>query len=137
MGFAAGPRDAHIPAMASVPEFFAHFPIRPISSAELDLALEAPGARVTILFLWGYQCPNCDIAKRAMLLHRNRLDWPDVRWLHCNVYDDPAMVNRFSLHGVPVFIVLRGTRPAGRVTGWPGIEPFVAAMEKQRVISQG
>jgi len=118
--------------MSSVPEFFARFPISPISSAELSAQLDAPGPFLTLLLLWGYQCPNCDVAKRALLLHQDRLAWPDVRWLHCNVYDDAAMATRFSLHGVPVFMVFRGAKSPGRITGWPGIESFVAAIEKQR-----
>jgi len=85
------------------------------------------------MFLWGKDCPNCDIAKRAMLINPARLLWPDVRWLHCNVYDDPAMGLRFGLHGIPVFLVFRGSRPMGRITSWPGAEEFAAAIERQLV----
>jgi hypothetical protein len=115
----------------AVPDFFTRFPARPVADASLTAMLDEPGAQVTVLFLWGYQCPNCDVAKRAMLSHQSRLAWSMVRWLHCNVYDDPAMATRFSLHGVPTFIVFRGRKSAGRITGWPGIDPFVAAIEKQ------
>jgi hypothetical protein len=118
--------------MSAVPEFFDQFPIRAVSSGALDEVLQAGDEpRLTILFLWGYQCPNCDIAKRALLLHRAELAWPQVQWLHCNVYDDAPMATRFSLHGVPVFLVFQGARPAGRMTGWPGIGPFTAAIDKQ------
>jgi hypothetical protein len=118
--------------MSSVPEFFERFPITAASNAGLSATLEeAGGAAVTVLFLWGYQCPNCDVAKRAMLLHQDRLLWPAVRWLHCNVYDDAEMATRFSLHGVPVFMEFRGTKSMGRITGWPGIDRFTAAIEKQ------
>ena len=118
--------------MTAVPEFFDRFPIAPITSTDLSAALQDPGSPpVTILFLWGYQCPNCDIAKRALLLHQDKLAWPSVRWLHCNVYDDQPMATRFSLHGVPVFIVFRGSKSPGRITSWPGIENFAAAIEKQ------
>ncbi len=118
--------------MTSTPKFFERFPVRAVSAAELNAALNDPGRpRLSLLFLWGYQCPNCDIAKRAMLLHQSRLVRPEIQWLHCNVYDDPAMATRFSLHGVPVFVVFRGAKSPGRITGWPGIDRFAAAIEKQ------
>ena len=54
-----------------------------------------------------------------------------MRWLHANVYDDPEMGNRFGLHGVPAFFVFRGSRRLGRITGWPGGEAFIRAVEEQ------
>jgi hypothetical protein len=119
--------------MSSVPEFFDRFPITPVSSADLTATLADPAAPpLTILFLWGKDCPNCDIAKRAILINPARLLWLDVRWLHCNVYHDPDMGLRFGLHGIPVFLVFRGSRPLGRMTSWPGAEDFAAAIERQR-----
>jgi hypothetical protein len=119
--------------MSNVPDFFQRFPIAPVASAELTTALAGMAVDgLTILFLWGRDCPNCDIAKRAMLIAQPRLSWADVRWLHCNVYDDSDMATRFSLHGIPVFLVFRGSRSLGRITSWPGIHNFVSAIEKQR-----
>jgi len=119
--------------MSKVPEFFENFPVTPITSLALEETLAAPSAPpLTILFLWGRDCPNCDVAKRAMLIDPARLVWPDVRWLHCNVYDDAEMGPRFSLHGIPVFMVFRGSKAMGRITSWPGIENFIAAIERQR-----
>ena len=118
--------------MTSVPEFFERFPASPVSSAEFVAVLDdRTRPIVTVLFLWGDDCPNCDVAKRAMLLHQAKFIWPGVRWLHCNVYEDPAMATRFSLHGVPVFMVFRGTKSSGRMTGWPGIDRFAMAIEKE------
>ena len=115
----------------AVPEFFQRFPMTKVSDASLDNALCEGGAPVGILFLWGRDCPNCDIAKRAMLLAQDRFQWPQVRWMHDNVYDDPTMATRFGLHGIPVFIVFRGGRKAGRITEWPGAQAFVSAIENQ------
>jgi hypothetical protein len=119
--------------MGNEGSFFQQFPIRAVASAELSDVLADSGAvGLTILFLWGRDCPNCDIAKAAILLRREQFLWPDVRWLHCNVYDDADMATRFSLHGIPVFLLFRGNRSLGRITSWPGAERFVAAVEKQR-----
>jgi hypothetical protein len=119
--------------MSTSSTFFQQFPITAVHSADLTAVLADPDAvPLTIVFLWGRDCPNCDIAKAALLLGKDRLAWPDVRWLHCNVYDDPDMATRFALHGIPVFLVFHGTRPRGRITSWPGTPAFTAAIERQR-----
>lgn len=115
----------------SVPEFFQRFPMKKVSDASLDDVLREEEAPVGILFLWGRDCPNCDIAKRAMLLALDRFRWPQVRWMHDNVYEDPTMATRFGLHGIPAFIVFRGARKIGRITEWPGTQAFVSALENQ------
>ena len=116
---------------SSVPRFFERFPMQRVAAAELDAVL-ADDARLRILFLWGRDCPNCDIAKQQMLQDPARFAWPDVAWLHDNVYDDPAMAIRFGLHGVPAFLVFRGARRLGRISPWPGSEAFVEAIERLR-----
>ena len=70
-----------------------------------------------------------------MLLARDRFQWPRVRWLHDNVYDDPTMATRFGLYGVPAFFVFRGERKMGRIGKWPGTQAFVQAIENQIVLA--
>ncbi|MFC5741720.1 thioredoxin family protein [Dyella tabacisoli] len=118
-------------ADTAVPQFFEQFPMQRVDSASLDAVLAEDAHPLNILFLWGRDCPNCDIAKRAMLLAAERFQWPQVRWLHDNVYDDPAMGTRFGLHGIPAFFVFAGARKLGRITSWPGAQAFVDAVEKQ------
>ncbi|MGN2242241.1 hypothetical protein ACFWZU_01885 [Frateuria sp. GZRR33] len=118
-------------ADTTVPHFFEQLPMRLVRESELDAALAEPVDGLAILFLWGRDCPNCDIAKRAMLLARERFQWPRVRWLHDNVYEDPGMATRFGLHGIPAFIVFAGTRKLGRITSWPGADAFVRAIDAQ------
>jgi hypothetical protein len=115
----------------TVPEFFARFPMPKITSAELDADLAADDNRIAILFLWGRDCPNCDIAKRQILLTPERFERPDVRWLSDNVYDDPKMATRFGLHGIPAFFLFHRGKKLGRISPWPGTEAFMAAVEKQ------
>lgn len=118
-------------ADTTVPKFFEQFPMQRVDSASLDDVLAENTQPLTILFLWGRDCPNCDIAKRALLLAPTRFQWPPVRWLHDNVYDDPEMATRFGLHGIPAFFVFAGTRKLGRITSWPGPQAFIDAVEKQ------
>lgn len=113
------------------PRFFERFPMQRVSAAGLDAALAADDT-LRIVFLWGKDCPNCDIAKGQMLLTPERFTWPDVAWLHDNVYEDPAMATRMGLHGIPAFFVYRGNRRLGRMSQWPGTAAFVEAIEKLR-----
>jgi len=118
-------------ADTAVPHFFEQFPMQRVDDAALDGALAAAPQPLTVLFLWGRDCPNCDVAKRAMLLAGERLRWPQVHWLHDNVYEDPTMGTRFGLHGIPAFLVFAGARKLGRITPWPGTEAFATAIETQ------
>lgn len=113
---------------SGVPDFFERFPMQRVTSAGLDAVLADGSAALDLLFLWGRDCPNCDIAKRAMLAQPGRMHWPQVRWLHGNVYDDAAMATRFGLHGIPTFLVFRDGKRLGRITSWPGIEAFGRAI---------
>ncbi len=115
----------------AIPRFFWDFPMQPVREARLDEVVVDDG-RLRILFLWGKDCPNCDVAKGQILLAAERFRWDDVHWLHDNVYDDPTMGTRFGLHGIPAFMVFRGRKKLGRISEWPGTESFVNAIEKIR-----
>ena len=118
-------------------DFFSRFAMQLTRETELDTVLETTPDVLDILFLWGRDCPNCDVAKRAMLAAPERFHWPRVRWLHDNVYDDPGMGTRFGLHGIPAFIVFQRTRKIGRITAWPGSDAFVAAIDRQIALLTG
>lgn len=117
---------------ATFSEFLLAFSMRRTSSITLDAELAASPASLDILFLWGRDCVNCEVAKAAMLQASGRLRWPDVRWLQANVYNDPSMATRFGLHGVPTFLAFRNGKKLGRISGWPGVDAFVGAIEKLR-----
>ncbi|MBL8300378.1 MAG: thioredoxin family protein [Rhodanobacteraceae bacterium] len=112
----------------TVPDFFDHFPMRRVLSDALDGVLTDGSAALDLLFLWGRDCPNCDIAKRAILAQPQQMIWPGVRWLHDNVYEDAAMATRFGLHGIPAFFVFRQGKRLGRITSWPGTDAFHATI---------
>jgi hypothetical protein len=114
--------------------FFSALAMQAVTSADLDARLHDDGA-LRILFLWGHDCPNCDIAKSQMLQSPADFAWSGVQWLHDNVYDDRAMATRFGLHGIPTFIVFRGAKKLGRISPWPGSEQFIAAIERARASS--
>ena len=120
-----------------MPDFFFRFGMRRTREVELDTVLATSPGMLDILFLWGRDCPNCDIAKRAILADPERFRWANLRWLHDNVYADPGMGTRFGLHGVPTFIVFSHARKLGRITAWPGSDAFVAAIDRQIALLAG
>jgi hypothetical protein len=122
-------------SLTTLPHFFDAFPMRRVGSHDLDAVLaESAGQGLAILFLWGRDCPNCDIAKAQMLLSPQRFQWPQVCWLQGNVYEDPDLGTRFGLHGIPAFMLFRSTRRIGRISPWPGTQRFCAAVEAQLAI---
>ncbi len=119
------------PDASPVPGFFQRFAMQRIASPWLDGVLAEDDDRVAVLFLWGRDCPSCEIAKRALLAAPARLQHPGLRWLHGNVYDDRALATRFALHGVPTWYVFHRGRRCGRITSWPGADAFATALEHQ------
>jgi hypothetical protein len=111
------------------PDALEVFEMTAVASDGLDAAL-VDSAGLTCVYLWGYDCFNCDIAKKQMLLNQPRVEALGLRWLECNVYDDTRMRDRFALHGVPAFFFFRRGRRLGRITGWPGIAAFCEAVER-------
>ena len=117
--------------MSDVSTFFEQFEMTCVSNDTLDATLSASPSDIDILFLWGRDCPNCDIAKRSILAEPTRFRWPQVRWLQGNVYAEPALAIRFGLHGVPTFIVFHRGRKLGRISPFPGADPFIATINQQ------
>ena len=117
--------------MSDASTFFEQFEMTPVSDDTLDEVLSTSPSGIDILFLWGRDCPNCDIAKRTILAAPSRFQWAQVRWLHGNVYTEPSLGTRFGLHGIPTFIVFRRGRKLGRISPFPGAEPFIAAINQQ------
>ncbi|CAN5216878.1 thioredoxin family protein [soil metagenome] len=105
------------------------FAMQAVASDALDGVLAAAPGLVCV-YLWGYDCFNCDIAKGQMLLNESRVKALGFDWLECNVYADTRMRDRFALHGVPAFFFFQGGRKLGRITGWPGIAAFCEAVER-------
>lgn len=113
-------------------DFFDTFPIAKLELSELDSWIEKPGSK--ILFLWGINCPNCEIAKRVLTEYRAEVDvWKSdlgVEWFHANVYDNFEWAHRFGLKGIPHFIVYKDSKKIGKISPFPGWDPFKEALEK-------
>ena len=120
---------ANIPVDASA---FDAFGMQALSAATFDAGLQSAGDELAVVFFWGLDCFNCEIAKKAMLAHPDAIRALGLRWFHSNVYEHRELGRRFMLHGVPTwFFFYRGKR-LGRATGWHGLAQFEAAVAAAR-----
>ncbi|KAG4080804.1 hypothetical protein HA402_009975 [Bradysia odoriphaga] len=102
--------------------------MRRVSSQNFDqIVIQAAGEDLRCVFLWGQDCYNCNVFKQTALLHQEALSDLGLSWFEADVYADEPLGRRFSLHGVPTFVLFRAGKRLGRITGWPGLPQFTAA----------
>ncbi|CAB3769889.1 hypothetical protein LMG29542_06215 [Paraburkholderia humisilvae] len=102
-------------------------------SADLfDAGLESAGDELAVVFFWGFDCFNCEIAKKAMLARPDAIRALGLRWFHSNVYEHRELGRRFLLHGVPTWFFFHRGKRLGRATGWHGLAQFEAAVAAAR-----
>ncbi|AJP59949.1 thiol reductase thioredoxin [Pandoraea vervacti] len=111
---------------------FEAFSMRELSAGTFDDGLRDAGDDLAVVFFWGVDCFNCEVAKKTMLAHREAIEALGLRWFHANVYADMALARRFALHGVPTFFFFHAGRKLGRATGWHGLPQFRLAVAAAR-----
>ncbi|AHI63970.1 thioredoxin family protein [Burkholderia thailandensis] len=115
---------------------FAAFDMQELDAANFDAGLASAGDALAVVFFWGVDCFNCEIAKKAMLANPDAIRALGLKWFHGNVYAHRELARRFVLHGVPTwFFFWRGKR-LGRATGWHGLAQFEAAVAAARAKAQ-
>lgn len=114
------------------PTAFSAFDMQEVGAGDLDPALASVGDALAVVFFWGMDCFNCEIAKQAMLAQPDAVRALGLKWFHSNVYEHRELGRRFSLHGVPAWFFFHRGKRLGRATGWHGMEQFAAAVEAAR-----
>jgi hypothetical protein len=120
---------ANLPVDATA---FAVFEMQELGAESFDSALEAAGDELAVVFFWGLDCFNCEIAKKAMLAQPDAIRALRLRWFHSNVYEHRELGRRFMLHGVPTWFFFHRGKRLGRATGWHGLGQFEAAVVAAR-----
>jgi hypothetical protein len=105
---------------------FATFDMQPLDAAGFDAGLESAGDELAVVFFWGLDCFNCEIARKAMLARPGEIRALGLRWFHSSVYEHRNLGRRFLLHGVPTWFFSiaaggSGGRRAGM--GWRSFRP--------------
>jgi hypothetical protein len=111
---------------------FETFAMREVTAEDLDARLATAGDALAVVFLWGNDCLNCEIAKKAMLAQAVAVEALGLTWFHSNVYEQPGLSRRFALHGVPTWFFFYRGQKLGRATGWHGLAQFEAAASAAR-----
>ena len=120
---------ANIPVDATA---FSEFGMQELDAAGFDAGLASAGDELAVVFFWGLDCFNCEIAKKAMLAQPDAIRALGLKWFHSNVYEHRELGHRFLLHGVPTWFFFHRGKRLGRATGWHGIAQFEAAVKAAR-----
>ncbi len=109
-------------------EFFEKIRCQIIDEKNIQEFREQAGLK--ILFLWGHQCPNCEIAKNVLADRSDELGKFSFFWADCNVYENMEVGKSFGIHGIPVFLFFQGPKLLGKVSPFPGWAPFQEVLLK-------
>jgi hypothetical protein len=111
---------------------FAAFDMEELTANTFDAGIQSAGDDLAVVFFWGLDCFNCEIAKKAMLAQPDAIRALGLRWFHSNVYEHRELGRRFLLHGVPTWFFFHRGKRLGRATGWHGLAQFEAAVAGAR-----
>lgn len=112
-------------------DFFDVYSIENVVSADFDQKVLTSNELVCVFF-WGHDCPNCDIAKRVLIDRKDEVDSLGLKWFHANIYEDFDLATRFGLFGIPVFMFFKNGKKLGKISPFPGFEPFFEAIQQLR-----
>lgn len=121
--------------MAGIPvdsTAFAVFDMQALTADTFDGGIQSAGDDLAVVFFWGLDWFNCEIAKKAMLAQPDAIRALGLRWFHSNVYEHRELGRRFLLHGVPTWFFFHRGKRLGRATGWHGLAQFEAAVAAAR-----
>ena len=112
--------------------FFETFDFEKIHSLDFDSKVfpDDSSGRLICVFFWGKDCPNCDIAKKVLVDRKEEINSLKMKWYQANIYEDFELATRFGLFGIPVFMFFRNGRKLGKISPFPGFEPFYEAVSK-------
>ncbi|HYS65848.1 MAG TPA: thioredoxin family protein [Paraburkholderia sp.] len=121
--------------MAGIPvdsTAFAVFDMQALTADTFDAGIQSATDDLAVVFFWGLDCFNYEIAKKAMLAQPDAIHALGLRWFHSNVYEHRELGRRFLLHGVPTWFFFHRGKRLGRATGWHGLAQFEAAVAAAR-----
>ncbi len=109
---------------------FLQWPMPQLKTEDIDQAYVASMQEKIVVFFWGHQCPNCEIAKRMILEEIKTYREFPLRWFHVNTSEEPELGTRFGLHGIPTFLFFHNGKTIGKATSFPGHQDFIEILNK-------
>ena len=108
--------------------FFQNAQIEELTLGNFDERLKASQNELVGVFFWGHDCPNCEVAKTQLNLHADDFNALGLKWYHVNTYENFELGTRFGLFGIPTFLFFYQGQRLGKISPFPGTEPFFAAL---------
>lgn len=112
--------------------FFETYKFEQIHTSDFDLKInsDTKDDQLICIFFWGHDCPNCEIAKKVLVDRKSDVDSLKMKWYQANIYEDFDLATRFGLFGIPVFIFFKNGKKLGKISPFPGFDPFFEAVSK-------
>ena len=116
--------------------FFKNIKIEELNVANFDSKLSEASSELVGIFFWGHNCPNCEIAKDRLAEESEAMNSLGFKWFHVNTYENFGLGTQFGLFGIPTFIFFHNDKKLGRISPFPGVDPFFSALNdlKNKII---
>ena len=105
--------------------------MRDISPSELERRLAESTDRLLLLYLWGPDCPNCEIFKRSLPQLEPELARLPVDFVALNAYEHPEIARRYAVYGIPHFLLFRHGQKLGKMSEFRGEAFWLAVVREQ------
>lgn len=106
-----------------------------VAPPEFDAALVDGDPRLLVAYFWGPDCPNCEVFARELASLLPELDGTTLRLLKVNAYEHMELARRYSLFGIPTFLLFRGGRLLGKMSQYRGREFWLDVLREQAAAS--
>ncbi len=106
-------------------------PPRDVTPEELDALLANPTERLLLLYLWGPDCPNCEIFKRSWPTLLPQLDDLPVDFITLDAYQYPEIARRYAVYGIPHFLLFKNGKKLGKMSEFKGEAFWLAVVREQ------
>ncbi|HYQ15954.1 MAG TPA: thioredoxin family protein [Polyangiaceae bacterium] len=106
-------------------------PPRDLTPAELDALLAEPSDRLLLLYLWGPDCPNCEIFKRSLPRLLPELAALPVDFVSLDAYEYPEVARRYAIYGIPHFLLFKNGKKLGKMSEFRGEAFWLAVVREQ------
>jgi len=104
---------------------------RALTPPELDELLAEPSERLLLLYLWGPDCPNCEIFKRQLPKLLPELATLPVDFVSLDVYEYPEVARRYAIFGIPHFLLFKNGKKLGKMSEFRGDDFWLAVVREQ------
>lgn len=104
---------------------------RDITPEQLDELISSPGQRLLLVYLWGPDCPNCEIFKRSWPKLLPELDALPVDFVALDAYQYPEVARRFAVFGIPHFLLFKNGKKLGKMSEFKGEGYWLAVVREQ------